>query len=323
MFEADLNDIFVVTCVSNTSRYRRRYELYQRFADMVRESGVDMVTAEIALGNRHFEVTKKDDPRSLQVRTIEEFWHKENGLDLAIRHGRRLWPHKTTVAWIDADCAPVGRSFRDALADTWHELQHFEFVQMWEWLQPLDYYNAPVGGPNPSFLSNYVKHGHPYPKKHPGYPVQWGSPGLAWAANLTALDRIGGIPDVAILGAGDWYLAHMLISDLPIPEMASSGYSAGYRSYWTHRQNLCERWIKGDVGFVRGLWVHYWHGKTINRGYNTRERILVDNVFDPHTDLKRDHHGLWQLETWEPRQRRLRDQIRAYFRARNEDGIDL
>jgi hypothetical protein len=321
MFDADLGDFFIVTVVSNTCRFARRYELYDRFARMVREAGIDLITVEIALGDRQFEVTKPHTPHDVQIRTIEEYWHKESGVDIGINHGRRLWPHKKTVAWIDGDCEPVGRTFRQACAETWHELQSYRIVQMWEWLQPLDYYAAPVGSPNPSFMANYIKTGNPYPRKQPGYPTQWGSPGLAWAANLEALTAIGGVPDAAILGAGDWYLAHMLISDLPIPQM--DGYTAGYRHYWLHRQNLCERRIERDVGYVRGMWIHYWHGKTINRGYNTRERILIDNRYDPYTDLKRDHHGLWQLETWEPRQRRMRDAIRAYFRARNEDGIDL
>ncbi len=170
-------------------------------------------------------------------------------------------------------------------------------------------------------MANYVKFGNPYPKPVKGYPRQWGSPGLAWAANLSALDHLAdmGVPDGAILGAGDWYFAHMLISDLPFPDMTK--YSPGYLSYWKHRQELCERWIKRDVGFVSGLVTHYFHGKTVDRGYNTRENILMEGQFDPHTDLKRDRQGLWQLETWTHRQMRMRDRIRAYFRSRNEDSL--
>ncbi len=319
MFEAQLDDFFVVTAISNTPRFRRRYELYRRFRAMCEANGIELVTVEIALGDRPFEITQHGDHRDLQLRTIEEYWHKESALRLGIAHGRRLWPGKKTVAWIDADCEPVGRSFREACAETWHELQHYRIVQMWEWLQPLDYNCAPIGTPNPSFMANYIKTGNPYPSKKPGYPTQWGSPGLAWAANLEALDAIGGIPDAAILGAGDWYLAHMLISDLPVPQMEN--YTRGYRDYWLHIQQLCERRIERDVGYVRGLWMHYYHGRQVNRGYNTREHILIRNRFDPHTDLKRDHQGLYQLETWEPRQRRMRDAIRQYFRARCEDDI--
>jgi hypothetical protein len=83
---------------------------------------------------------------------------------------------------------------------------------------------------------------------------------------------------------------------------------------------LCERWIKRDVGYVPGLIHHDFHGPKVARGYNTRNKILLDNKFNPDTDIKYDAQGLLQLETWEPRQIKLRDQIRAYFRARNEDN---
>jgi hypothetical protein len=320
MFEADLTDTFIVTAISNTARYKRRYELYRQFEKMVKDSGVDMMTVELALSDRPHEITHSHSHNHLQLRSIEEFWHKENLLNLGIAHGRRVWPNKKRVFWIDADCAPVGRSAGEWFAETWHELQHYEFVQMWEWLQPLDYYFAPLGGANPSFMSNYIKFNTPYPKPHKGYPNQWGSPGLAWGANLSALDQISGIGDVAVAGAGDWYLAHMLISDLPFPEM--TGYSKDYLDYWKHRQTLCERWIKRDVGFVRQLMTHYFHGEIIHRGYSWRENILINGKFSPFTDLKRDHHGLWQLETCEPRQIWIRDQLRRYFRTRNEDSID-
>ena len=53
----------------------------------------------------------------------------------------------------------------------------------------------------------------------------------------------------------------------------------------------------------------------------TRGKILVENGYSPYTDIKYDAQGVLQLETWEPRQLKLRDQIRAYFRMRNEDEI--
>ncbi len=316
--KAHLENFFAVTALSNFCRYRRRPELYHRFKDMCAHAGVPLITVELTTEQRSHEVTEHGNHLHLQLRSREEFWHKENLINLGIAHGRRVFPHAQKVAWIDADCRP-NRTPRDWFEETWHELEIYQFVQMWEWFQPLDYHHNPLCGPNPSFMSNYIKYGTPYPKATKGYPAQWGSPGLAWAANLDALDKIGGIPDVAILGAGDWYLAHMLISDLPFQDMDK--YTRGYKHYWEHKQRLCERWIKRDVGYVRGMVYHDYHGKTVNRGYNTRERILIDNGYDPYTDLKRDHHGVYQMETWEPRQIKMYDQIRAYFRARMEDDL--
>ncbi len=323
MFKSKLEQMFVVAVISNTPRFKRRWELFKKFTNQVRASGVDLVCVELAFGHRHF-MTDSVQPSNLHLRTHEEFWHKENLVNLGIAHGRRLWPDKQMVCWLDADCFPIGKSFRQWFHETWHELQHYEFVQMWEWLQPLDYEHNPLCSPNPSFMSNYIKWGTPYPKsKEPGYPKQWGSPGLAWACNLTdGFDKIGGIGDVGITGGGDWYLAHLLISDLPFADFKKGGYTQQYIDYWEHKQDLAEKWIKRDVGFVKGLYGHWFHGKIANRQYSTREQILVKGAFSPLTDLKRDHQGLWQLETWEPRQMWMRDELRRMFRARNEDSID-
>jgi len=322
MFQANLKDLLVVIPYSNTCRYRRRQQLGEQFVAMVKASGVDYILVEIALGDRPFEITKPG-TNDLQLRTVDEFFHKENGIRLGIQRGRTLFPGKKMVAYIDADCAPVGRSFQEWMEETWHQLQHYEAVQMWEWLQPLDINLNPLGSPSPSFISNYIKFGTPYPKPGLGYPNQWGSPGLAWAFNLSAYDQIGGIPDAHPLGSGDWYLAHMMIGEIKdIPDTNLAKYTADFRNYWLNYQVLCDRWIRRDVGFVPGLYTHFFHGKIVNRGYNTRDAILIDNKFSQLTDLKRDSQGLWQIERIEPRQIKMYDQIRGYMRQRNEDSID-
>jgi hypothetical protein len=325
MFHAHLDDFFVVAVISNTARFKKRAHLFDQFAKHLRESEVDHVLVELAFGDRSFHCTNSVQVNHLRLRTVEEFWHKENLINLGIAHGLRLWPNKRMVMWSDADCAPIGKTFKEWFEEVWHELQHHEFVQCWSWLQHLDNDHQPLGhGGNPSFMYNYVKYGYPYPDKkhHHGYPKQWGSPGLAWAANVSALNHIGGIGDVGITGGGDWYLAHLLISDLPFQDFIKGGYTEDYINYWRHKQMLAERWIKRDVGYVRSYMLHHFHGKIRDRGYNWREKILRQGQFQPTKDLKRDFQGLWQLETNEPRQIWMRDQLRRYARVRNEDSID-
>lgn len=329
MFEADLSDFFVVLVISNTARFKRRAHLFNKIARKVEESGVDHVLVELAFGDRKFHCTDAAKPNHLQLRTVDEYWHKECLNNAGTAHGMRLWPHKKKAGQMDADCEPIGMSFYDWFCEIWHELNHHEIVQGWSWLQHLDNDHQPLGshdhgytgGLNPSFMYNYIEFGTPYPDtKNTGYPIKWGSPGLAWFYNLSAFSQVSGWGDVGITGGGDWYWAHMSISDLPFPEM--KGYTKGYVNYWRHRQDLFERWIKRDVGYVKAFMLHHFHGKIARRGYNWRERILIDNQFDPNTDLKRDHQGLWQLETYLPRQIRMRDQLRRYARSRNEDSID-
>lgn len=323
---ADLSQFWVITIISNPIRYQRRYELYWRFKEMCEAAGVKLVTVEQAFGERPFMVTRPDDPYNLQIRTVEELWHKENMINLGVKHACAIAPGKVReVAWVDADCRPT-RMPKDWFEDTWHQLQHYEFVQMWENMIDLDYNYNPIGQAQPGFMSNYIKYGTPTPEQF--HAIQdaayyggtiFGRPGLAWAANLSAYSQVGGLIDFSILGAGDWYMAHGLVGSM---ERTLSGFKdTRYAEKLLEWQVKSERWIKRDVGFVPGTVYHDFHGKKVNRAYGTRGKILSENGYNPDTDIKVDGQGLLQLETYEPRQIRLRDGIRGYFRARNEDEI--
>lgn len=350
---ADLSKFWVITIISNPCRYKRRYELYFRFAEMCHDAGVNLITVEQAFGDRQFMVTQPNNKYHLQVRSVEELWHKENMINLGVKHACAIAPGGVReVAWVDADCRPV-RPYRDWFEETWHQLQHYEFVQMWEWLIDLDTHFSPISTPQPGFMSTYIRYGTPTPEvfkelqetikapctchchhhhKHhhhhhyphtPGGPKLFGRPGLAWAANLDAFNKVGGLIDFSILGAGDWHMAHALIGSINVAsqEFIQNGVISNYAKKMLEWQNKAERWIKRDVGFVPGTVYHDFHGNKVNRGYGTRGQILIRNKYDPDLDIKPDGQGLLQLETWEPRQLRLRDEIRAYFRARNEDQV--
>lgn len=333
---ADLSQFWVVTVISNPVRYRRRYELYWRFKELCDAAGVKLITVEQAFGHRPFMVTEAGDPHHLQVRTTEELWHKENMINMGIRHACTIAPGKVReIAWIDADCRPA-RTPIDWFEETWHQLQHYEFVQMWEHLIDLDVHHNPYGGAQPGFMANYLKYGTPNPEKfrnieaaneknYDGTPSTsakiFGRPGLAWAANLEALNKVGMLIDFSILGAGDWYMAHGLVGSL---ESARSEYAYGpYMKKLLNWQDCAQKWIKRDVGYVSGIVYHDFHGRKEFRFYGSRGKILNECKYNPDTDIKYDCHGMLQLETHDDRQIMLRDRIRAYFRMRNEDSIDL
>ena len=330
---ADLSRFWVIVVLTNPIRYKRRYELTWRTIAMLEQAGVNHVVVEEAFGNRPHMVTSKAKRHHLQLRGQEELWLKERAINLGARHVSLVSEGTAReIAWIDGDCRPAA-PYRHWFEETWHQLQHFEFVQMWQWAMDIDVNHNPIGAPWYSFMNAQQMSQEPAHQGFPtGYPhgpgrtaavpqgPRWGAPGLAWAANLEAFNKIGGIPDYAVLGAGDWYLAHMLASALPLDEMNT--YSPGYRAKFQAHQDRINRWIKGDVGCVPGLVLHDFHGSKKYRFYQSRERILIENAYDPNTDLKEDAQGMYQLESWEPRQLKMRDLIRGYFRARNEDSIE-
>lgn len=325
---ADLSHFYVVTPISNSARYKRRYELYWRFAEMCESAGVKLITVEQAFGHRPFMVTCPDNPYHVQVRSHEELWLKENLINLGIGRATHLDQNAREIAWIDADCFPMSTPV-EWFEETWHALQHYEFVQMWEWMINFGPNNEPCSGPQLSFMATYAAAGHTVPEGrnvkhtlagHSGL-ISLGRPGLAWAANVDALNKVGRLIDKCVLGSGDWHMAHGLVGAM---KQFSGEFTklSRYSEYLLDWQDKAEKWIKRDVGFVPVTVGHWWHGDKKDRRYGERGYILINNKYDPYTDVKYDSQGLLQLETYEPRQIKLRDQIRHYFRERKEDSID-
>ena len=98
------------------------------------------------------------------------------------------------------------------------------------------------------------------------------------------------------------------------------GLSPAYDRYIENWSLRARKAVSRDVGLVPGLAVHYWHGKTADRKYQDRPSILKRNQYDPAADVSYDSQGVLQLATDKPK---LRDDLRLYFAARNEDSIDL
>lgn len=329
---ADLDHFWVITVISNTSMYKRRYELYWPFIEMCHDAGVNVITVEHVLGERPFAVTEPGNPYHVQIRSVEELWLKENMVDLGVHRAKQLDVRAREVAWVDADCQPATDSARAWFELTWHMLQRYQFVQMWQYLQNYGPQNQPVDGQQLSFMKTYEKMGFRVPASrnikwddgHSGF-LTLGRPGLAWAANVDALDAVGGMLDFCILGSGDWHMAHGLVGAM---KQGSSEFdrAAGahpYRDALFEWQERCTRWIKRDVGYVPVSLTHSWHGNKADRKYPTRGKILGEHKYDPRTDIKYDAFGQLHLETWDDRQISLRDQIRWYMQCRNEDSVDI
>ena len=326
---ADLSHFYVVTVITNPARYKSRYELYWRFKEMCDAADVKLITVEQAFGNRPFMVTEVNNPYHVQLRSAEELWLKENGLNLGIQRACHLDLNAREVCWVDADCFPMIPA-RHWFEETWHSLQHYEFVQMWQYLINFGPQNQPVTGAQLSFMATYAHAGFKVPETrnvkhtlagHSGV-LSLGRPGLAWAANVDALNRVGGLIDKCILGSGDWHMAHGLVGAM---QQWSGEFTklSKYSEYLLDWQDKAEKWLKRDVGFVPVTVGHWWHGNKADRKYGDRGKILIEHQYDPSRDVKYDTQGLLQLETHDARQISLRDQVRGYFHTRNEDSIDV
>lgn len=323
--------LHVVTMLSNPLRWRSRYSNYWLFEKRVRDAGALLYTAEVAFGDRAFEVTDPYNPQHLQLRTQHELWHKENAMNLMIQ---RLPADAQYIAWIDADIT-FQRS--DWAQETLHRLQHYDFLQMFSMAHDLNIDNE-ITTTHSGFMFEYMQSSlsptltamtsgvlgktstatdiavaqlaASYGSGLSGY---W-HPGFAWAARKSALNHVGGLIDFAILGSADWHMAWSLIGRGAIS--LAEGLSPVYRSWVNEWEARAEQHIKRNVGFMPGSIFHSFHGQKAQRYYGERWKFLINAGFDPSKDIKKDHQGLWQLSD---NKQMLRDGIRQYGRIRNED----
>ena len=328
--------LYVITCISNPSRYHSRYRLYRTFEKHMLDSGVKLYTIECAFGDRPFEVTNNvnhpyNPVKYIQTRTKDELWLKENLMNVAVQH---LPLEAKYIAFIDADFT-FARS--DWAQETIQQLQHYQVVQMFSTVGYMNHthemirhrlgylqtYQNYLAGKNNAFAGANIPPipSYPYPDGRRGSWIDVGAPGAAWAYRREALNHLGGLIDFSILGSGDYFMAAGLIG--LIDKVVPKNYSPGFKARLKHWADLAERNIRRNVGIVQGTVLHGWHGRMTERGYGSREKILVNNQYDPNTDLKRDSQGIWQLEDYNNlRFIHMRDQIRNYFRMRNEDNIE-
>jgi hypothetical protein len=283
---------------------------------------------ELAYGDRPFEMTG-DDPNHVRLRTSHELWHKENILNLVVQRFPHDWRYG---AVIDGD---FHMTRRDWALEAIHQLQHYDFVQLFSCYSDLSAEHRPFRI-MPSFAFNYVRGvkdpayratlraaasaPYGYYGVRPGAPAKapvrsLGATGGAWAFRRSAFDAVGGLLDICILGSADWHMAFGLVGEV----------NAAAELRWCSKPYVeaVLRWqmraavLKKNIGYIENHAIHFFHGSKTSRAYGSRWRILLDNSYDPRTDISRDWQGVYQLTGNKPR---LRDQIRAYFRDRNEDS---
>lgn len=314
--------LYVITTLYNPVRFSSRWRHYKAFEKRVLDAGAHLVLIEATLGNRPaiFTEPAHDNHQVIHVKVKDEIWLKENLINVAIQRLPKDWKY---VAWVDADiafCRP------DWVQETLQQLQHHPIVQMFSQVTQLSPDHEILGG-GPSFVATWLANGRQSTpaKCNESYmeglltKTEWmGAPGGAWAARRDTMDVLGGLIDFVIMGSADYYMAICLMGMLEVALTAP--YSCEYIRELEIWQANALRCISRNVGLVKGSIIHYWHGKMKDRGYDTRWQILVKYQFNPRIDIKKDSNGVYMLtgDKWQ-----LRDELRAYFRHRNEDSTDM
>jgi len=312
---ADLLD--VVAVYSNPMRWASRLKLHKQFEQHMIDSGVRLTVVECAFGERPYELTDHPTINRVRVRSKSAVWNKENLINIGISRLPEDWNY---VCWCDADIA-----FRKPnwASETVHALQHYDIVQPWS-----DAYDL---GPNDEHIQAHKSFCFQYYHDKPvvasgsgpfwgfsGGPYDYPHTGYAWAATRRAVNLLGGLFDVAGMGAGDHHMALALVGKMEksLPGKVSASY---FRNLKTWEKRAIQH-INYNLGFVWGTIEHNFHGRKNQRKYIERWDMFLQNDFDPDTDLKKNSYGVYELCGNKPK---LTHQLDQYFRLRNEDTNSL
>ena len=306
-----LSKIHVLASYFNPVRYKSRKRNHLKWDRYWKRSGIEPWVVEVALGNRRFEVTDEDNPRHLQLRSLNEIWHKESSLNLLVQRLPRDWEIAVTS---DNDVVSL-QNGKKWLCDIIHAHQSYEIVQPFQ--SALDL------GPHGQTLKTHDGFVFSHLDGNKEFTRAYGSwhPGYIWSYTKRAWNSIGGLFTAAVLGSGDDHMAKSLIGrgkdSLP------TGLHPDYRRLVLDWEFQAQE-TKLDLGYLPHTIKHFFGGPKISRKYWSRwdglRSIDDDGGFSPIIDLKLDWQGLWQLGD---RSIKRRDFIRKYFRTRREDSIDV
>jgi hypothetical protein len=304
--------LHVIAVISNSQWYHTRFRLYREFERRMRQQGVPLHTVELALRDRPHMVTEPDNPLHLQLRSPSELWHKENLINLGARY---LLPSDWEyMAWVDAD---VQFAHPNWATETTHLLQRFAVIQMCSRISDLDpvYQSFQT---HKSFGWSYWHEPQYMGDEYVGKRGAW-HPGFAWAIRRDAWEQLGGLYDRAILGSADRYMAHSFINDAS-PFIEGHGFHPSLVRSVLAYQDHAYSVVRGSVGYLSGVLLHYWHGAKKNRKYTERWDILKAHQFDPYLDVVYDDRGVLR---WAGNKPALEHDVSLYFAQRNEDSIDF
>ena len=296
--------LHVIAVINNPIRWHSRLRLFLNFIRHMRQSGVRLHLVECAHGDRPYEVPEVPEVYNLiRVRTNSICWIKENLINIAISRLPEDWKY---VAWVDAD---IFFRHRHWASEAVHALQQYPIIQPWASCIDL--------GPNHEVIEHHKSfaylHWHNR-LKGIGKGYEFCHPGYAWCARREFLERVGGLIEFAIAGAGDHHMALAMVNKVQwsIPK----GVEEEYRDPLLEWQRRAIGLTQKHIGFLPGAIEHFWHGRKCDRKYIERWDIIVNNHFEPDTDIKKNTWGVITLAGNKPQ---LEIDLDHYMRQRCED----
>jgi predicted glycosyltransferase involved in capsule biosynthesis len=306
--------MWAITSYFNPIRYKRRLSNYRIFRSNLH---IPLVTVELSFDGQ-FELTKNDADVLIQISGGAVLWQKERLLNIALKS---VPSDVKNIIWLDCDILFKRNDWVEEaerqLNERYNIIQLFSkaiYLNKEDTGAPLVHnYNSYRTIPGLLAVNNKTDMSilNKFPVLTDGAIIY--NPGLAWAAKKEIF-ATHGFYDLAIVGAGDLYMAssifgkmNSLIEYHAVNRPRSDSYLKWARPF--------HRTVANKVGYISGEIYHLWHGDTKNRNYKDRFKILAN--FNPQADVYIGDNGVWH---WTKPNTTLAEQLRAHFLNRREDG---
>jgi hypothetical protein len=299
------NKLAVLTSFFNPANYNNIKNNYTQFKSFMKESGVDLFTAELVFGDREFFTEESDYNVHIRGGNNNIMWQKERLLNLLLD---KLPPEYNNVAWIDCDVLFENKNW---VSDANDMLQKYKLVQLFEYVQ---FFNE-NGVVNKNAIG-IVKHLH-NTKDIPNVSFDQrvgGHPGMAWAIRREDIKTLK-FNDFQIIGGADSIMMAASVGVLDNAYLYTQMNPKWYSQTLIWSVNFSNQ-INKSLFYIPGSVYHLYHGTNNNRKYSTRWAYLRDNEYTPRTDIVLNNDGVWEWATDKPD---MHKKVKNYFFDRHED----
>ena len=285
----------------NPANYKTPIKNYREFAERLRKQGVPLLTIELSFTNTFCLPEIEPVGKELGACHIKlsrpnaaVMWQKERLMNFASQVMLSSFNSKADkLCLLDCDLLFKDDNWADNTAKA---IETYDVVQPFGWLHRLGSQKEEL----------FTQRGAVASISHGEYSPNCG--GGAWAFRRDFLDRVGWY-DKSPVGGNDTILLNSLFS-VPQPHF-NTFMSASQYAYASKVLRY-----KPSVGYIDNEVCHLYHGSFENRFYGDRYSILIENHFDPDSDIKLSD-GVYQ---WSTEKSLMHDEVKRYFLSRREDS---
>jgi GR25 family glycosyltransferase involved in LPS biosynthesis len=291
----------VLTTFFNPNNYLNLRYNYLKFSEKIKEKA-DLFPIELSFNGEFF----IEDENVIQIKGSREniLWQKERLLNIALEN---LPKEYTNVAWIDCDIIFENENWVEEVNE---KLKDYKVLQLFENAKRLDE-NGNVGKVSKSIIEN-IKESNKIPTN-----LNKGITGFGWAIRREDIEKIKFL-DTQIIGGADslMFFSFVGLNNTVFHKKMNNEWLDFYNKWYQISFNN----IHSSINNISGDIIHLYHGKMINRNYNSRYEILSKDKFNPILDLIIDNNNLWKFKNVN-----ICENLEKYFESRNEDDniIDI